>query len=648
MTDILDFITSGQELLDKARGVLDRYTNPISRRNLSAEAIGDSAAVRYVRNNFDVVKEIEVPRRGFHGAPVLDRLFVLGDGSVLIVEAKSPGSQLGRTNDRVFIGSKAGSGGRVASRKQPKVVEQMSPRWLEQRLAELRNPKLAKSTPLAVRRRLADLIEQAWNKGSLRALVVRSGDGIEVFGKNVQNISNAFYERRKDLIDKAGGGPPADLPRRQPKQPQKLLTAGSGAVDPWDVPDTANPNEPHASHGSTSATSGEKAPEHLPGAKPGHQPSVASPHVGERGVPLSKAEKLGAKASKAGSKLSLGAAKAGVRLLKTGKALIRAARWGVVFAISMALPPLTVGELLFQLFLDWLFNKLSLGEGYEEGKDRKQIEWAMKEMNVEYERLLGQTYQTKFGEYLDRWDDNNFTGFAYFRLVAYLHKIRAVPMPNRTLGQLDKGLMVADMVGQQNETRHLFQIVKIESIDNPVPQDRIEEISQPSRGPKFGPFPDNTTRERTDLVSFDSTVPYITPLHILDHKLELWRAVIVYANDALSTLDRKVEPEVAKFDIAALQRTLSPEQVYKVGWFDSVLPTIRAAYGTLGKLRPAFNRTYYDPYKQQFTAQRLSPEELEALFDASQLHEEVSAILGRITRSPGDRWNFTRVPGLPR
>jgi len=140
---------------------------PSARQRQSSGLVGEVAARDFVQREYrGQAKEIDVMRRGGK-TPVIDLLFETGKGEFVVVEAKANQSPLGKTNRRVFRSDRRG---RLKIGKLRKDVEQFSPVWFEQRLAELRRDFGPEG------RRLANRLEHAWQNGKLRAILVRAPD----------------------------------------------------------------------------------------------------------------------------------------------------------------------------------------------------------------------------------------------------------------------------------------------------------------------------------------------------------------------------------------------------------------------------------------------------------------------------------------
>ena len=136
---------------------------PSAKLKQSAGVVGEVAARDFVRREYrGAAKEVRVMSRGV--TPLLDLVFETAKGEFVVVEAKANESPLGRTERRVF---KGGPRGKLTKGIVPKVVEQFSPEWFEQRLADLR-----KHSPEG--RRLANRLQHAWQNGKLRPILVRA------------------------------------------------------------------------------------------------------------------------------------------------------------------------------------------------------------------------------------------------------------------------------------------------------------------------------------------------------------------------------------------------------------------------------------------------------------------------------------------
>src|SRR4051794_12737979 len=84
------------QLLDEARGIIDRRNSLDDRlsgegaTNKLKESIGEYGARRHVERTFgsQIKTELVVPRRGVQGPPVLDIVYELVDGRIVVIEAK--------------------------------------------------------------------------------------------------------------------------------------------------------------------------------------------------------------------------------------------------------------------------------------------------------------------------------------------------------------------------------------------------------------------------------------------------------------------------------------------------------------------------------------------------------------------------------
>lgn len=120
----------------------------IRKFNKIKELIGEAAATAEVSKKYgsSTLKYVSVPERS-EGTPILDLVFELDTGEMVLVEAKFGTSLLGRTNDRrVFL---VDPGKLKPENLKPlplqRQVEQLEVQWTKDRIAEIKKwePELA-------------------------------------------------------------------------------------------------------------------------------------------------------------------------------------------------------------------------------------------------------------------------------------------------------------------------------------------------------------------------------------------------------------------------------------------------------------------------------------------------------------------------
>jgi hypothetical protein len=143
----------------------DDTPTTVGRFNKVKELLGEEGAkLATVQKYGGAVRggPVLVPRRGPKGAPLLDLLFELDDGSFVLVESKYGTSQLGRVHDRhVKMVSSSGKTTPLTLKGQ---VEQLSPLWVKDRIAEIAKQDAA----------LAKRLQEAVKNGELHILEVRT------------------------------------------------------------------------------------------------------------------------------------------------------------------------------------------------------------------------------------------------------------------------------------------------------------------------------------------------------------------------------------------------------------------------------------------------------------------------------------------
>lgn len=139
----------------------------LGRLNKVKELLGEAGARAEVAKKFGAgrVTHVGAPRRGPKGAPILDLLYELDSGELVLVEAKYGESLLGRTVDRhvYVVGVSEGKAVRTPLPLKRQVT-QLDAHWVEDRIAEIERTDPA----------LAERLRNAVKNKQLRVLEVRS------------------------------------------------------------------------------------------------------------------------------------------------------------------------------------------------------------------------------------------------------------------------------------------------------------------------------------------------------------------------------------------------------------------------------------------------------------------------------------------
>lgn len=183
--------------------ILDEFRYIVNRRNSGSlkpkgadakikERIGERNALQRIKRKFPGSNIVVVPTRR-NGVPVLDLLMEAPDGKFIIVEAKfnTRGDlKLGKTNSKSFLVD----GENIIPIKVKGGTQQMSPRWIEDRIRELK--RLGKRDKEI--RILAGRLEQSLHKGSFEAhSVVSDSTGEYILEKNhTQEWKDTFTTKK--------------------------------------------------------------------------------------------------------------------------------------------------------------------------------------------------------------------------------------------------------------------------------------------------------------------------------------------------------------------------------------------------------------------------------------------------------------------
>jgi hypothetical protein len=136
----------------------------IGRLNKVKELLGEAGAEAEVARKYGPgkIRHVSVPRRGTSGAQILDILYELENGELVLVESKYGESLLGRTLDRhVYVVGV--SEGKAVRTQLPlkRQVKQLDHLWIKDRIAEIerQDPALAKRLQNAVDKEQLKVLE---------------------------------------------------------------------------------------------------------------------------------------------------------------------------------------------------------------------------------------------------------------------------------------------------------------------------------------------------------------------------------------------------------------------------------------------------------------------------------------------------------
>ena len=175
----------------------------ISKFNKIKELIGEAAARAEVSTKYgaSTLKYVSVPER-YAGTPILDLLFELDTGELVLVEAKFGTSLLGRTNDRrVFLVD----GDKLRQLPLQRQVEQLEVIWTKDRIAEIGklDPELAKKLSQAIDSQKLHILELRTRveiaKGKPLQLSSQSNDHTERFRKAAKTGRRSTEDPLREL-----------------------------------------------------------------------------------------------------------------------------------------------------------------------------------------------------------------------------------------------------------------------------------------------------------------------------------------------------------------------------------------------------------------------------------------------------------------
>ena len=172
-------------------------SNESNTKNILAEKIGEYYAKIKVNKLYPQNKGfITIPTRGSKGAPVLDIVYELENGEILIVESKFNTSQLGKVNREIFAASESGE---IAPLTLKAAGRQLDEYWLQDRIREIRKTN----------KRLANKLSRAWTDGKLKVLKlqtilnVESGEFVVKVTDVTSDLDDFKRGRNRKLGDKA-------------------------------------------------------------------------------------------------------------------------------------------------------------------------------------------------------------------------------------------------------------------------------------------------------------------------------------------------------------------------------------------------------------------------------------------------------------
>jgi hypothetical protein len=164
---------TNEDVIEKAGKAVEPLTatgaprTAAAKRNKSHELVTEVAATDWVKHNYGPRAKLRGVLQRANGVPVFDLVFETGRKQFLVVEAKSFFSELGFTNDHVYVQAPDGKLHKVTLAGE---VEQMSGRWFDQKFDEMRFGRDATRSS----QKLANELHESARSGGLRALVLRA------------------------------------------------------------------------------------------------------------------------------------------------------------------------------------------------------------------------------------------------------------------------------------------------------------------------------------------------------------------------------------------------------------------------------------------------------------------------------------------
>lgn len=150
--------------MDRARRIVG-LKSPKAVLNQSRGLVAEVIAKQWVEATYGARAKLRKAITRSNGVDVLDLVFETGPNEFVVVEAKSHFSGLSATADEIKMVDPSGAS---TIAKVSGNVEQMSPKWFEQRLAELEQIGGEEGKLLAAE------LRNSWHSGGLRPLVVRA------------------------------------------------------------------------------------------------------------------------------------------------------------------------------------------------------------------------------------------------------------------------------------------------------------------------------------------------------------------------------------------------------------------------------------------------------------------------------------------
>jgi hypothetical protein len=162
-------VNYNEDALRQARQILGLTVDGRARKasaiaDQTKALIGEVIANDWVTANYRGHAKRVADIRRANGVPVFDHLYRTGKHEFVLVEAKASEAKLGFTTGTTYIAAPTGE---ISVLELPRDVEQLSGRWLEQRLAELRGLGPEGQA-------LARELERSWRTGRLRVVSVRA------------------------------------------------------------------------------------------------------------------------------------------------------------------------------------------------------------------------------------------------------------------------------------------------------------------------------------------------------------------------------------------------------------------------------------------------------------------------------------------
>jgi hypothetical protein len=166
---------------DELERLLGEWMTATSEGNLKnkiAEQIGELCADQKINELFSsrVKSALAIPRRGEEGVVILDLVYELEGGAIVLVESKFGTSQRGKLVQTMFAADDEVGAAQVL--KVEDGITQLEGRWIRDRIAEIRKKDYL----------LADRLDATWKNFNLKVLEVRTEPEIAAGKARIRNI----------------------------------------------------------------------------------------------------------------------------------------------------------------------------------------------------------------------------------------------------------------------------------------------------------------------------------------------------------------------------------------------------------------------------------------------------------------------------